>query len=81
MSSSSIGCRVSSVTSTSIERERILPIEDLRTLPDGTGLLLYRSVPPALVKLRGWWERPEANAYRDSASWALAREDGRNDAA
>jgi type IV secretory pathway TraG/TraD family ATPase VirD4 len=68
-------------TSTSIERERILPIEDLRTLPEGTGLLLYRSVPPALVKLPGWWERREANAYRDSASWVLAQEPDHDDAA
>lgn len=71
----------STSTSTSIERERVLPIEDLRTLPDGTALLLYRSVPSALVKLRGWWERSDARAFRDSTSWVLRREKSCHDLA
>jgi len=53
-------------TSLSRERERILPVQDLARLPDGTGLLLYRSTPPTLVRLPAWWERPDAHQFRHS---------------
>ncbi|MFL6100814.1 MAG: type IV secretory system conjugative DNA transfer family protein [Actinomycetales bacterium] len=67
-------------TSTSVERERVLPVERLRTLPEGRALLMYRSVSPALVDLARWWDRPDADALRDSVQW-VADEERRGHAA
>ena len=52
------------------ERERVLPVEAIRQLDVGQALLLYRSLPPAVVDLSPWWERPDANAFRASLAWA-----------
>ena len=51
-------------TSTSTERERILPIQELARLPAGTGLLLYRTMAPALPTRPAWWERPDAHRFQ-----------------
>ena len=51
-------------TSTSRERERVLPVPDLRRLPVGDALLLYRACPAALIHLPAWWERPDARRFR-----------------
>jgi type IV secretory pathway TraG/TraD family ATPase VirD4 len=53
-------------TSTSRERERVLPVHDIARLPAGTALLLYRALPPALVQLPAWWQRPDAPTIRAS---------------
>jgi len=58
-------------TSTSRERERILPVQDLARLPVGTALLLYRALPPALISLPAWWQRPDAATIKASAAEAL----------
>jgi len=58
-------------TSTSRERERILPVQDLARLPVGTALLLYRALPPALIALPAWWQRPDAATIKASAAEAL----------
>jgi hypothetical protein len=58
-------------TSTSFERERILPVEALARIPVGKALLLYRAVPAALVRLPAWWERKDAHAFKDSQAQAL----------
>jgi type IV secretion system protein VirD4 len=55
--------RTDDSTSTSRERERILPVQDLARLPAGTALLLYRSLPPALITLPAWWQRPDAARF------------------
>lgn len=55
-----------SSTSTSRERERIQPVQDIARLPAGTALLLYRALPPALVHLPAWWQRADAPAIRAS---------------
>ena len=52
------------------ERERVLPIEAIRGLPVGQGLLLYRSLPPAVVDLQPWWERRDADDFRRPAAGA-----------
>ena len=58
-------------TSTSMEREPILPVEALARIPVGKALLLYRAVPPALVGLPAWWERKDARAFKASQAQAL----------
>ena len=58
-------------TSTSLERERILPVEALARIPAGRALLLYRAVPAALVGLPAWWERNDATVFRASQTEAL----------
>jgi hypothetical protein len=58
-------------TSTSMERERILPVEALARIPVGQALLLYRAVPAALVRLPAWWERKDARVFKASQAQAL----------
>jgi type IV secretion system protein VirD4 len=58
-------------TSTSMERERILPVEALARIPVGQALLLYRAVPAALVQLPAWWERKDARVFKSSQAQAL----------
>jgi len=76
--------RTDDSTSTSRERERILPVQDLARLPTGTALLLYRSLPPALITLPAWWQRPDAARFTAStastASAAQAATTGRREA-
>ena len=60
--------RTDDSTSTSRERERILPVQDLARLPTGTALLLYRSLPPALITLPAWWQRPDAARFTASTA-------------
>ena len=58
-------------TSTTSERERILPVEALARIPVGKALLLYRAVPAALVGLPAWWERKDAAVFKASQAQAL----------
>jgi len=58
-------------TSTSMERERILPVEALARIPVGKALLLYRAVPAALVELPAWWERKDARVFKASQAKSL----------
>jgi type IV secretion system protein VirD4 len=58
-------------TSTSFERERILPVEALARIPVGKALLLYRAVPAAMVALPAWWERKDARVFKASQTQAL----------
>ena len=46
------------------ERERVLPPDKILTLPVGQALLFYRNLRPALVRLRPWWQRKDADAIR-----------------
>lgn len=41
----------------STRRRHIMPPEQIRMLPFGTGLLLLRSAPPIVVRLRSWHSR------------------------
>ena len=63
--------RAQGSTSTSFERERILPVEALARIPVGKALLLYRAVPAALVGLPAWWERKDAAVFKASQTEAL----------
>jgi len=52
--------------SSSTRKERVLPAARIRGLPPGEALLLYRNLPPALVRLRMWRDRPDAAAIQAS---------------
>ena len=60
-----------SSTATSLERERILPVEALARIQVGQALLLYRAVPAALIGLPAWWERGDAEVFKASQAKAL----------
>ncbi|RPF21310.1 TraM-binding TraD/TraG-like protein [Myceligenerans xiligouense] len=45
----------------SLRRVPVLPPEAIRTLPFGTGLVLLRSTPPILARLRPWTKRADAD--------------------
>ncbi|HWA66463.1 MAG TPA: TraM recognition domain-containing protein, partial [Mycobacteriales bacterium] len=49
--------------STSIAPRRLsaLPIEVLRTLPEGTAIVLARRTPPVHARLTPWWDGPHAH--------------------
>jgi type IV secretion system protein VirD4 len=66
--------RDSRSTSVSQQRERVLPVEMIRTLPEGKPLMLYRSMRPAIVTVDGWWERPDAHEYRANDDAAMKLE-------
>lgn len=55
---------------TSTERERVMPVEAIRQLKVGQALLLYRSLPPAVVDLPAWWQRRDAEVFERSLRWA-----------
>jgi type IV secretory pathway TraG/TraD family ATPase VirD4 len=64
-------------TSTAPRRLAALPIEVLRTLPEGSAVVLARRTPPVHAKLTPWWDGPHRRqvlaalldaAARDSAS-------------
>jgi type IV secretion system protein VirD4 len=66
--------------STSIAPRRLpaLPIEVLRTLPEGTAIVLARRTPPVHAKLTPWWDGPHSRqvlaALQDSAIHDAASE-------
>lgn len=51
-------------TQRSIRRVPIMPPDAIRTLPFGTGLVLLRSAPPIVTRLRAWTARPDAKQLR-----------------
>jgi type IV secretion system protein VirD4 len=71
--SSSRGQGTSWSRQTSTERERVMPVEAIRQLDVGQALLLYRSLPPAVVDLPAWWQRRDAASFRASLEWAQSR--------
>ena len=48
----------------SIRRVPIMPPGTIRTLPFGTALVLLRSAPPVVTRLRTWTTRPDARQLR-----------------
>ncbi|GAB4085024.1 hypothetical protein GCM10028784_16540 [Myceligenerans cantabricum] len=44
----------------SLRRVPVLPPEAIRTLPFGTGLILLRSAPPIMARLRPWTKRADS---------------------
>lgn len=62
--STTIGDHGSRSAQRSIRRVAIMPPDVIRTLPFGTGLILLRTAPPIVAKLRAWTGRRNAEALR-----------------
>jgi len=60
-------------TSTSEQEERRMKVEDIRKIPEGNALLLYRE-KEAIVQLTPWWKRPDADQLHQSQEWSLGLE-------
>lgn len=58
--STTIGDRGSRSAQRSIRRVPIMPPDTIRTLPFGTALVLLRSAPPIVTRMRAWTNRPDA---------------------
>lgn len=63
----------SSSTSKSERDERRMKIEDIRKIPQGSALMLYREYE-AIVELTPWWERKDSDELRQSQRWSLRQE-------
>jgi hypothetical protein len=44
-----------------VRRLAIMPPDVIRTLPYGTSLVLLRSAPPIITRMREWTARPDAS--------------------
>lgn len=62
--STTIGDHGSRSAQRSIRRVPIMPPDVIRTLPFGTGLVLLRSAPPIITRLRAWTTRRDAAELR-----------------
>jgi type IV secretory pathway TraG/TraD family ATPase VirD4 len=62
--STTIGDHGSRTAQRSIRRVPIMPPDAIRTLPFGTALVLLRSAPPIVTRLRTWTQRPDAAELR-----------------
>ena len=63
--STTIGDQGSRSAQRSIRRVPIMPPDVIRTLPFGTGLVLLRSAPPIITRLRAWTTRGDAATLRE----------------
>ncbi|GAB3129436.1 hypothetical protein GCM10027056_31440 [Glaciibacter psychrotolerans] len=64
--STTIGDRGSRSSQRSIRRVAIMPPDTIRTLPFGTGLIMLRSAPPIVARLRTWTDRPDSKELRSN---------------
>jgi type IV secretory pathway TraG/TraD family ATPase VirD4 len=62
--STTVGDHGSRTAQRSIRRVPIMPPDTIRTLPFGTALVLLRSAPPIVTRMRTWTDRPDAKALR-----------------
>ncbi|GAA2974510.1 type IV secretory pathway TraG/TraD family ATPase VirD4 [Microbacterium terrae] len=62
--STTVGDRGSRSSQRSVRRVAILPPDTIRRLPFGTGLVMLRSAPPIVTRLRPWTSRTDAAALR-----------------
>lgn len=62
--STTIGDHGSRSAQRSIRRVPIMPPDTIRTLPFGTALVLLRSAPPIVTRMRTWTDRPDASQLR-----------------
>jgi len=71
--SSSTGARGEVSVTRSMRRERVYTPTEIRQLPPGRALLLYRTLPPATVMLQRWMDRPDGAAIAAAARQARQR--------
>ncbi len=62
--STTVGDHGSRSAQRSIRRVPIMPPDTIRTLPFGTALVLLRSAPPIVTRMRTWTNRPDAKELR-----------------
>ncbi|ANJ27378.1 type IV secretory system conjugative DNA transfer family protein [Agromyces aureus] len=62
--STTIGDRGSRSAQRSVRRIATMPPDAIRTIPFGTGLILLRSAPPIIARLRTWTSRRDAKQLR-----------------
>lgn len=62
--STTIGDHGTRSSQRSIRRVPIMPPDTIRTLPQGTALVLLRSTRPIVTRMRQWTERPEGEGAR-----------------
>ncbi|AYF99307.1 type IV secretory system conjugative DNA transfer family protein [Protaetiibacter intestinalis] len=62
--STTVGDHGSRSAQRSIRRVPIMPPDTIRTLPFGTALVLLRSAPPIVTRMRTWTDRSDANELR-----------------
>ena len=62
--STTVGDHGSRSAQRSIRRVPIMPPDTIRTLPFGTALVLLRSAPPIVTRMRTWLDRPDAKELR-----------------
>jgi type IV secretory pathway TraG/TraD family ATPase VirD4 len=62
--STTVGDHGSRSAQRSIRRVPIMPPDTIRTLPFGTALVLLRSAPPIVTRMRTWTDRPDAKKLR-----------------
>ncbi|MCT2988056.1 type VI secretion protein, partial [Propionibacterium freudenreichii] len=74
--STTIGDQGTRSAQRSIRRVPLMPPDAIRTLPFGTALVLLRSAPPIITRMRTWTTRPDAaqlKADRTSIETLLRR--------
>ncbi|PPF23036.1 hypothetical protein C5C31_13835 [Rathayibacter rathayi] len=59
---------------TSIQEKDRLAINEIRELPEGSGLLMYRDLPVAVAEFPAWWERGNKVDYEASIAWVMQQE-------
>jgi type IV secretory pathway TraG/TraD family ATPase VirD4 len=64
--------RDGSSRSVSYRQEQVLPADKIRALPKGTALLLATGVRPALIRLRPWYQEPNAGPISKAAKAEVA---------
>ncbi|MFD0822289.1 type IV secretory system conjugative DNA transfer family protein, partial [Micromonospora zhanjiangensis] len=64
--------RDGSSRSVSYRQEQVLPADRIRALPKGTALLLATGIRPALIRLRPWYQEPNAARISKAAKAEVA---------
>nr|WP_249407136.1 TraM recognition domain-containing protein [Plantibacter sp. CFBP 8775] len=54
--------------------KRALSVGEIRTVKDGDAVLFYRTMKPAILTLRAWWQTAERQEYEDALEWAAEQE-------
>jgi type IV secretory pathway TraG/TraD family ATPase VirD4 len=59
--------------SKSKQLDQKMRVDEIRKLPQGRVLLMYREIE-AVVNVVPWWERPDSEKFRASRVWCLKQE-------
>jgi type IV secretory pathway TraG/TraD family ATPase VirD4 len=59
--------------STSTRERRIMRADEIRRIPDGQGLMIFRNLDPIMVQFTPWYEGKNGSALRADAAASQAR--------